>query len=159
MAMSRGPKRKPEPLRELQGYPDHRPKQKVLKTKQVRPPMPKGLSNEAKKEWKRIVDACMRYGLCADIDHAVFRRYIFEWQICEMLTAMVLEHGVMSTTVNGEAKRAPWDTSLVQHTARLQSLLNEIGFTPAARSKVSADEPADAPKDPFAVFEFPKPVK
>ena len=148
-----GPARKPEPIRELEGYPGHhRPKQKIFKTKQVRPKIPKGIGAEAKKEWKRVIDACMKYGLCADIDQAVFHRYIYEWEICEKLTQMVLEHGVMTKTNSGEAKRAPWDTSLVQHVARLQSLLNELGFTPAARSKVTTDEPADTPKDPFAVF-------
>ena len=148
-----GPARKPEQIRELDGYPGHhRPKAKILKTKQVRPPIPKGLDADAKKEWKRVVDACMKYGLCADIDHAVFRAYIFEWDLCEKLQRMVLEKGVHVTSPTGTLTRAPWDVSLVQHRGRLQSLLNELGFTPAARSKVTTDEPADKPKDPFSVF-------
>jgi len=148
-----GPARKPEQLRRLEGYPDNKPPRKIFKARQVRPALPGGLSAEAKKEWKRIVDACMKYGLCGDIDHAIFRAYIFEWEMCEKCQTMCMELGITVEDKQGGIKRAPWDTSLVQHRARLQSIMNELGFTPAARSKVSTDEPANKPRDPFAVFD------
>ena len=153
--MSRGPAKKPEVLRALQGYPDDKPPRKALKPRPSRPTIPANLDPDAKKEWKRVIDAAMRYGLCSDIDHAVFRTYIFEWQMCERLEKMCQEHGIHTTTPKGVIARAPWDTSLVQHRARLQSLMNEIGFTPAARTKVAdaATAPPKEERDPFSVFD------
>ena len=94
------------------------------------------------------------------LDHAVFRAYIFEWEAVEALEKLCREKGRHITTVvvdrrgnayDGDVKRAPWDTSIVQHRQLLKGFLNEIGFTPASRSKVSTQKPQKE-NDPFTVF-------
>ncbi len=112
--------------------------------------MPAGLTKAAKLEWDRIVREALAVGLVTALDHAVFRQYIYEWQAVEELEKKCLEKGrdILTTVVDrsgiayeGDWKRAPWDTSLVQHKQLLRGFLNEIGFTPAARSKVSTEKP------------------
>jgi len=149
-----GPARKPEALRKLQGYPDQKPPRPELKVKPSRPAQPNNLTAAGKKEWKRVIDAAMRYGICGDIDHAVFHMYIQEWQTCEELQRILDENGYVLVAREGDVKRNPADTAIVQHRARLQSLMNELGFTPAARTKVKGNTTeAPKPKDPFAVFD------
>jgi P27 family predicted phage terminase small subunit len=118
--------------------------------------MPPGLSKAAQAHWKHIISECVRLKLITTLDHGLLGRYIKEWDACRELDEQCKKRGrwITETAIDrkGEAyetgvKRAPWDTSLVQHAGILRGLISDLGFSPTARAKVSTvddDEPKKA---------------
>lgn len=149
--------RKPTALKKLAGNPGRRPLPKTEPKPRVdAPAMPPGLSKAAQEHWKHIIGECVRLKLITTLDHGLLGRYIKEWDACRELDEQCKERGRWITEVavdrKGNAyetgiKRAPWDTSLVQHATILRGLISDLGFSPSARAKVSTvseEEPKKA---------------
>jgi P27 family predicted phage terminase small subunit len=77
-----GPKRMPSNITMLRGNPGHRALSDL--TDDVRPDtelpgLPAHLLPEARKEWRRIADELLRYGLVSQLDRAALALYVQEW--------------------------------------------------------------------------------
>lgn len=130
-------KRVPTEIAKMKGRPSRKLPKNEPKPRVDAPRMPHGLSEPAKREWKRITGECVRLKIITTLDATMLVRYIHEWDFCRELDAQTHKHGFSFIDEKGNPKRAPWDVALVQHATTLRGILNDLGFTPTARAKVS----------------------
>lgn len=142
-----GPPKTPSNLVQLRGNPGRRPlNQNEPKPTVEVPPRPSHLVGHARKEWDRITPLLERYGLLTKIDHAGVEAYCVvygRWVEAEKK----LRKSTMVVTVNGKPMTSPWLTIASAALVELRKYLAEFGMTPASRSRISAEKPAEDTDD------------
>ncbi len=102
------------------------------------PSMPKHMSKEAGKEWRRITPLLLDLGLITEIDMAALTMYCVMWGNHVKAENMLRKHGLIITTPKGNDQVSPW-VSISKHSMlAAHKFLVEFGLTPASRTKVSA---------------------
>lgn len=152
----RGRKPKPTKLKELAGNPGHRP----LNKREPQPPeperapyAPRHLSDEAQKEWRRIVKALMQLGLYTDVDRVALEMYCQAYGDWLQAELKVREEGaVLTSTLSGNAYQNPWYHVANREWEKLRKMLPEFGLTPSARTRLTIDEPEE--EDELAALFF-----
>jgi len=153
--------RLPESVHKLRGtqYRDRRIQSEVTGG---RPKQPDHLSEDAKKEWRRIVPLLEQRGTLSKADSAVLALYCETHSRWLQAKRDVAEHGIIvQTTVldrSGEQvttrKQNP-ALKIAENAERsLRAFLREFGMTPAARERVKPTKPAkEATDSPFAFLD------
>ena len=141
--MKPGPPRKPEPLRELAGFPDHAPPRKnAPKPPSVAPDAPRGMSKAARVEWDRIVPLLERLGLLSQLDRAALASYCEAWSDFIRATRKVEREGLTIVTSNGNVIQNPALGVKNQAREAIRKLASEFGLSPAARAGLEVTPPA-----------------
>ena len=143
----RGPAPKPTAVKILQGKPGHRP----LPANEPKPDSgrlpsaPRWLSDEAKREWKRLAPRLWRVGLLTEADHDALAMYCETWATWKRAEAQVQRKGEVVKTVNGNVIQNPY--LAIANRAKRDALMlaREFGMTPSARTRISVDDGADEP--------------
>lgn len=112
----------------------------------ARPVPPPHLSDEAKVEWGRVIDALYSCGLMTDIDRAALAAYCQaygRWVQAEQALARMAERdeltrALMIKTSNGNAIQNPLVGTANKAMAEMVKYAIEFGMTPSARSRVTA---------------------
>lgn len=149
----RGPAPKPSALKELAGNPGKRALNRA-EPKQAgkRPPCPKHLQGEAKKEWNRITRQLLILGLLTEVDRAALAAYCQCWarwvEAEEELRKP--DHRMVTTTESGYPVVSPWMGIANQSMKQMLRFLAEFGMTPASRSRLGT--PQEKEEDPFDEF-------
>jgi P27 family predicted phage terminase small subunit len=150
---SRGPAPKPTALNELAGNPGKRAKranEPKPRKANTTPPVPSHLSDDAKKEWRRVAKELYGLGLLTSIDRTALAAYcetFVTW--CDAL-AKCREMGMIVKTTNGNAIQNPYLSVASQAEKRMRGWLSEFGMTPSSRTRISVDAQEDA--DPYEAF-------
>lgn len=140
----RGPAPKPTVLRELAGNPGKRPlNQAEAKPKQEIPQCPRHLSDEAKKEWHRIVKDLFEAGLFTKIDRPALAAYCQAYGRWVEAEAHLEDEDFVQVTDKGYQYQTPWLSIANQAMKQMHNFLAEFGMTPAARSRVNATPPKE----------------
>ncbi len=110
-----------------------------------RPPCPSWLSKDAKTEWRRLVTLLNNARVLAKSDGNALARYCRLWERWQGAERFILEHGSTYRTKdkNGEPaghRAFPQVAIAAQLAQQLTRLEHEFGLTPAARSRVTAEE-------------------
>ena len=144
--LARGRKRKPEELRQADGYPDKRPPRSIKKARVGLPPMPESLHPLAREHWRAITPELERLKLITRLDHACLLEYIETYSECARLRELLQEtggHMVASEKFSAKGvllervpKRSPLSSALKEYLTLLRAYAGELGFTPTARAKV-----------------------
>jgi P27 family predicted phage terminase small subunit len=149
---ARGPKPKPPELQLLEGGRGHRPVNldAVFRPEVGEPDMPRWLSKEARKAWKRLAPELLHYNLLSKVDQMAFAmlcQTIGRLEIVERALSgrQALREGegldaaeaLMDSTPKGLKQQSALYTILNREQAKLNSLLAEFGLTPAQRARVS----------------------
>jgi P27 family predicted phage terminase small subunit len=149
---ARGPKPKPAELQLLEGGRGHRPinLDQAFRPEVGEPDMPRWLSKEGRKAWKRLAAELLHYNLLSKVDRESFamlcqtvgRLELIELAIAGRMRMKESQGGVaidalMDTTPKGLAQQSAIYTILNREQAKLNSLLAEFGMTPAQRARVS----------------------
>lgn len=152
----RGRKPKPTNLKRLAGNPGHRP----LNDSEPTPPAPerapyapRHLSDDAQKEWRRIVNALMDLGLYTDVDRVALEMYCQaygDWLDAEQMVRK--EGAVLVSEVTGNAYQNPWYHVANREWEKLRKMLPEFGLTPSARTRLAVDKPEE--EDALAALLF-----
>lgn len=149
---ARGPSAKPPELKVLEG---NRGGRAIDLTSMFRPevgapPMPRDLSRDGKKAWKRLVPELLRYNLLSKVDAdsledlcetigliKVLRRSINARQ--ELLISKNEDPAgaVEARTPKGMRIQSPTYQALNREREKLRSWLGEFGLTPAQRARVT----------------------
>lgn len=152
----KGRKPKPTAMKKLQGTyrPDRASKN------EPKPPIPerapyalRHLSDEAQKEWRRIVKALMELGLYTDIDRVALEMYCQaygDWLYAEKKWRA--QGAVLISDETGNAYQNPWYWIANKEWEKLRKMLPEFGLTPSARSRLTVDEPEE--EDELAALLF-----
>jgi P27 family predicted phage terminase small subunit len=136
-----GRKPKPTVLKVLQGNPGKRP----LNPHEPRPEpklpqAPAHLSEDAKKEWRRLGRQLLRMGLMTEIDRPALALYCQAWGRWLEAEDALKRYGVMVKSSAGFPVQSPYLAVANKAMEQMRSLLSEFGMSPASRTKVTAVE-------------------
>jgi P27 family predicted phage terminase small subunit len=148
-----GQGRKPQPtaLKLLKGNPGRRPLNQDEPRPQVRlPRVPDHLSDEAKREWRRLGRMLVGMGVMTEADGDALALLCTAWARWLEAEGQLRRFGIVIKSPSGYPIQSPYLSIARQSMAELRSLLAEFGLTPASRSRVRVAEPAEA--DPFEAF-------
>ncbi|SFD42707.1 phage terminase small subunit P27 family [Roseivivax sediminis] len=157
----RGPKPTPTHLKVLAGTTRrHRLNPQEPQPDASRPEAPEHLSDAARQEWGRVLDAIGQLGIVTELDRAALAAYCQaygRWVSAEAALSRMAERdaatdGLIIRTKAGNAIQNPLVGAANKAMADLVRYAAEFGLTPSARSRVSAAA-LDDPDDPFAEFE------
>ena len=148
----RGPAAKPPELKVLEG---NRAGRAIDLTSMFRPevgapPLPRDMSRDGKKAWKRLVPELLRYNLVSKVDAdalqdlcetigliAVLRRSINASQERLLAANQDPAAAVEARTPKGMRIQSPTYQALNREREKLRSWLAEFGLTPAQRARVT----------------------
>ena len=137
--MGRPPK--PTALKKLQGNPGKRPlNEREPMPMNRRPNCPRWLSEEAKREWRRLARPLHEAGLLTFVDRDVLAMY------CESLARWIraeqrcLESGDVLFTSNGNMVQNPWLGIANRSKKDTLTIMARLGLDPAMRSRIKLPE-------------------
>jgi len=148
----RGPTPKPPELRVLEGNRSNRPLNldQVFRPEVGVPPLPKDMSRDGKKAWKRLVPELVRYNLVSVVDadalHElcetigllnVLRRSINKKQNLLIAEGKDPAAAIEGSTPNGMLVQSVAYQAMNREREKLRSWLAEFGLTPAQRARVT----------------------
>lgn len=158
--MTRGRKPRPTNIKVIAGTDraDRRNEQEP-KPDLNRPDVPPHLSDEGKVEWGRVCEEAYALGILSNLDRAGLAAYCQaygRWVQAEKALAMMAERdpvtrGLMIKTTNGNAIQNPLVGTANKAMQDMIRYAAEFGFTPASRSRISAQE-RDDKADPAAKY-------
>ena len=136
----RGIKPKPTALKELEGNPGKR-QLNVNEPKPLAkaPSCPKWLDPEAKKEWRRLSKKMEQIGILTEIDMAAFAGYCQAYARWKAAEEFISKHGAIVKTPSGYWQQVPQVSIAQQYMKAMQKFAEQFGLTPAARSRIVAD--------------------
>lgn len=164
MTGTRGPLSKPAELKALEGGRGHRPIDltSMFRPEVAVPSMPRTLSREGRKAWKRLTPELVRYNLISVVDaDALFMlcQTIGRLELVERALAarqaLLVERGedpaeaLIGTTPKGMKIQSVMYQVLNREMEKLRHLLAEFGLSPAQRARVSTAIRAQVPLFPI----------
>lgn len=151
----RGRPRKPTHLKVLQGTyrPDRAPKNE-LQPDPVMPSCPRWLHPEAKREWRRIAKEYEKLGILTRLDRAALMGYCIAYGTVWEAERAIQEHGMVQYTETGYATQRP--EVGIRNTAlkEMRAFANELGMSPAARTRIDVSTTPKQEADTAADFLF-----
>ena len=152
---TRGPAPKPTVVKMLQGNPGKRalPKGEPKPAAGRLPSAPRWLSDEAKREWKRLAPRLWRVGLLTEVDGTALGLLCEAFAQYVTAKAVVDREGMLLMSEKGNAYQHPATGLMTQARGELMKWAREFGMTPAARSRISVQAADDAPTLADMLFE------
>ena len=141
---TRGRKPKPTALKELEGNPGHRPlNEREPKPPKKAPACPKDLSPEGKKEWRRLCKEMEQAGVLTNWDMRIFEQYCDAYARWKEATDFLNERGLFFITPSGYPQQFPQVAIAQNYSKLMHKYAQELGLTPAARSRLIAGTVAE----------------
>jgi P27 family predicted phage terminase small subunit len=139
MSYREGAPPKPTALKVLAGNPGRRP----LNTREPKPELkipscPAHLSDEARKEWRRISKLIVKLGLLSVVDRAALAGYCMAWGRWVEAEEQLKKTGTVVKTPNGYPIVSPYLSIANKAVEQMRIFLTEFGLTPASRSRIQA---------------------
>lgn len=145
---ARGRKPKPTALKLLEGNPGKRPlNDKEPKPQKKAPSCPKWLDPEAKKEWRRLASKMEMMGILTEVDMAAFAGYCQCYARWKENEEFITKNGSLVRTPSGYWMQVPQVSIAQQYMKQMEKFAEQFGLTPAARSRLIADDAKGGPKD------------
>jgi P27 family predicted phage terminase small subunit len=149
--MSRRPT--PTAIKKLQGNQGHRPLNANEPTAPAGvPEMPRGMPKAARREWVRMCADLMTLKVLTVVDGKGLMAYCLAYADCEASEKQCekkgrwIEEPIVSKdgqVVGYKNKMAPWFATKYIALKTMRTFLIEYGLTPASRSKLKMDKPAE----------------
>ncbi len=134
----RGPAPKPTALRVIEGNPGKRPLNlREPKPRPIAPSCPTWLSQEAKREWKRVAPELERLGLLTGLDRSALAAYCIAWSHLHKAEKGMQARGVIS----------PYFTVVQRSAETVRKFCSEFGLTPSSRGRMVTPEMGDGEED------------
>jgi len=126
-------------MKKLAGNPGKRAtNKKEPALKPERPPCPKHLHGEARREWNRVTKQLVEIGVLTRVDRAALAAYCQNWarwvQAEEAMTAA--DFLMITTTESGYPVVSPWLNVANTAMKNMLRFLTEFGMTPSSRTRV-----------------------
>jgi P27 family predicted phage terminase small subunit len=151
-----GPPRTPTQTRKAKGNPGKRAYNKrEPKLPAGAPPVPEGLDEVATLKWKQLVAVALKAQVLTEAEGAILELAARAYSTWRRAEEEVAENGLTYESVTEDGGRLikanPAATIAADAWRRYRAAVCELGFTPAARSKVSTVEPSEN-ENPGAAF-------
>jgi len=141
-----GPKPKPTELKKLAGNPGKRP----LNSQEPQPEpagtrCPHGLSDGAKKFWRKEARDLIRLGVLTSADVPAFLLMAEHYAIAREARDVIAEEGLTSVDENGAARKHPLLQVWRDNATAYRMYASEFGLTPSSRSRLTVAAPDEEP--------------
>ena len=160
-----GPPPKPTALRRLQGnpgkraYPDQEPQPPTSLETYTQVPEELAGNARAVLEWNRLAPMLHKVRVLTDADRSALIAVCLEWSRYVDASAKVASLGLIVKAPSGYPMQNPY-LAIANKALQLSSRLwQELGLTPAARTRVREAAPGDDPGVTDAFTEFDEPLK
>ncbi len=100
------------------------------------PRCPSFLGPVARAEWRRLAGDLVSRGLLTNLDRAAFAIYCQAWEHVVHAQELVARHGLVSETEDGSCELSPYLGVLNDATEMLTRVADELGLTPASRTRI-----------------------
>jgi P27 family predicted phage terminase small subunit len=150
--MKPGPTPKPTQFKVLEGNRGKRPLNKNEPKCGSGTTAPKEISKEAKKEWNRIYSYLRRAGVVTALDRNTLYDYCEAYALLKNANQMLEEKGLLVINSSGNIDKSPYFFIAQAASKRMRAQANELGLTPAARSRIVVDKPDKHNKSPLEGF-------
>lgn len=140
-----GRPRKPTAVKRLQGTLQkcRTPKNEPIPEHDLKTTLPpEYMTDSAKAIWQFALDQAPP-GLLTTLDFAVFSRWVVLYDQFMQLSAAIKREGTIQEETDGSLTVNPMLRALNQTALTLRGLENEIGFTPASRTRIATVKTAD----------------
>jgi len=139
--MPAGRPRTPTRMKELAGNPGKRPLNGAEpRPKKKRPPCPKHLQGEARKEWNRMAKQLFELGLLTQVDRAALAAYCQAWADWVRAHEELAQGSMITVTEKGYPVLNPWWSVATTAAKQMKSFLTEFGMSPGSRSRLNVGE-------------------
>lgn len=109
------------------------------------PSCPRHLKGEAKKEWKRVTEELLQYGMVSNVDRGalamlctMWGRYVNAEEMIEKASTQAPgSYGLFVKSPNGYPIQSPWLAVSNKAMEQYKGMCAEFGLTPAARVRVT----------------------
>jgi P27 family predicted phage terminase small subunit len=105
------------------------------------PRCPKHLSTVAKAEWRRVARTLHGMGVLTTIDRAALAAYCQAYGRWVEAERKLKETPSLLKTPSGYIQQSPWLVIVNKQLELMGRYMTELGMTPAARSRVAAEDP------------------
>jgi len=122
------------------------------------PPAPKGLSPAAKREWRRVTRLLAARGIIDSLDRSVLHGYIEIFDELPKITAEIEKTGRTLKNARGEIVKHPLFATLQAHRSLMLNYARELGFSVAARTRLSLPKPRERGDNPWQHLFDPVPA-
>lgn len=151
-----GPARTPTQIRKAKGNPGKRAYNKREPKLPVgAPPMPDGLDQVGQLEWRRLVAIALKAQVLTEAERSILELAAEAYSTWAKARIAIQQHGLTyeTTSTAGDLviKARPEVAIASDAWRRYRAAVCELGFTPAARAKVSTVDPGEE-EDPGAAF-------
>ena len=139
--MKPGPRPQPSKVIDLKGgrKHTHRPMNKNEPAPEAKaPPMPEGLDDVAKAEWKRMAPVLERLGVLTEIDHGMFEAMCLSYSDWVKYSKMAQDRPIVKSEKTGYIQVSPFITLADKSLKAYMKLAVEFGLTPSSRSRIHA---------------------
>ena len=144
----KGRKPKPTAIKVLEGNPGKRQLNKSEPQPEKKAPTcPSWLTEDAKKEWKRLSKNLENLGMLTELDMAAFAGYCQAYARWKEAEEFIEKHGTIVKTPTGYWQQVP-QVSIAQTNLKIMlKFCSEFGLTPSSRSRIIAGEANDREVD------------
>ena len=144
----RGPAATPTAVKRMRGNPGKRPLNDREPTPDAAMPhAPAHLTKEARAEWRRVARRLHNAGVLTYVDRGVLAVYCQAYgRWAEAERALQL-NGMMVETPNGYQQQSPWVNIANKAMEQMIRAARELGLTPASRSAIKVEKPAESLAD------------
>jgi len=148
--MTRGRKPTPRSLRVLRGNPGKRPLPREPRTARAVPACPAELSDEAKKEWRRLTKELAAAGLVTRLDREALALLCAAYARWAEAEAAIRKYGLVIKSPSGFPMQSPYLAIANKALDQVRLLLAEFGMSPSSRTRVhmvpqkDEDDPLEA---------------
>jgi P27 family predicted phage terminase small subunit len=105
------------------------------------PRCPAHLGAEAKREWRRVSEDLLGYGLLTKIDRAALALYCEAWGRWVEAEKALRTYGVMVKSPSGFPMQSPYLAVANKAMEQMRAMLAEFGMSPSSRTRVHATPP------------------
>ena len=141
---TRGRKPKPTAIKELEGNPGRRPLNKYEpKQQKTAPKCPTWLTQEAKKEWKRMSKSLEAIGILTTVDMGAFAGYCQAYARWKEAEEFLSKHGTIFKTPSGYIQQVPQVSIAQTYLKIMKDFCSEFGLTPASRTRLQVNVEGD----------------
>ena len=139
-----GRKPKPTALKRMAGNPGKRRMNEYEPDPpRYKPRCPSHLSDEAKKEWRRISKELYYLGLLSKLDRAFLAAYCQVYARWVKAEQKISEEGEVFITEKGFPMQSPWVSIANKAMDLMNKFGSEFGMSPSSRTRVQATQPKE----------------
>jgi len=121
----------------------YQPPANIPRPKPELPRMPTGLTDEAKREWRRVARPLFDLGLLTELDKNTLALYCELVGRYERAQAVLLEKGDTFIQPNGVPKQRPEYYIMKDCLKEIRAFIKQFGLSPAARMRMELPEPQE----------------